>query len=506
MTLVSELTEAFQRVGAEFKSVRTAVAGKSDTGHTHPVADLDATGRTASNYLRGDGTWATPTNTTYTALTLAEAQTGTATTSRAITALVLKQAIWHYVTGGTASGLTAFGQSIVTAADASAARTLLGATVTGSALLMAADAAAGRTALGSTTVGNSVFTAPDAGTARSALGATATGSSLFTAANAAAALSAIGAEAAANKGAANGYAPLDATSKVPAANLPAYVDDVLEYANLAGFPATGTSGLIYIALDTNKVYRWSGSAYVEISASLALGTTSSTAKPGDWKPAAADITDATATGRALLTSATPAAGRTTLGATAVGANVFTAVDAPAARTAISAEAAFAAGTASQFLDGTKTWRSVAIGDVSGLQVGLDAKATKASGTSGTGQPWSEQAIVNDGALASGYNKLPGGISVDFPAILTAFSFRLEDVSATIGGTGNLQIDWYAGSATAAETTLLGTTLIAAGQHNVLTVLGTEVAVDANTIIRAKFTMGSTTVSGPVYIGVRGRWQ
>lgn len=69
--------------------------------------------------------------------------------------------------------------------------------------------------------------------------------------------------------------------KVPASQLPSYVDDVLEYANLAAFPGTGESGKIYVAQDTNKTYRWSGSAYVEISASLALGETSSSAYRGD---------------------------------------------------------------------------------------------------------------------------------------------------------------------------------------------------------------------------------
>jgi hypothetical protein len=59
------------------------------------------------------------------------------------------------------------------------------------------------------------------------------------------------------------------------------VDDVLEYNNLSSFPASGTSGIIYIAKDTNKTYRWSSSNYVEISASLALGETSSTAYAGD---------------------------------------------------------------------------------------------------------------------------------------------------------------------------------------------------------------------------------
>lgn len=78
---------------------------------------------------------------------------------------------------------------------------------------------------------------------------------------------------AAQKNAANGIAPLGADSKVPAAYLPSYVDDVLEYANTAGFPAIGETAKIYVALDTNKTYRWSGSAYVEISPSP--GTTDS---------------------------------------------------------------------------------------------------------------------------------------------------------------------------------------------------------------------------------------
>ena len=52
---------------------------------------------------------------------------------------------------------------------------------------------------------------------------------------------------------------------IDAARLPAYVDDVLEYANLSAFPAVGETGKIYIALDTNKAYRWSGSTYVYIT-------------------------------------------------------------------------------------------------------------------------------------------------------------------------------------------------------------------------------------------------
>lgn len=74
-------------------------------------------------------------------------------------------------------------------------------------------------------------------------------------------------------GTANGVATLDATGKVPTAQLPSYVDDVVEGANLAAFPGTGESGKIYVALDSNKAYRWSGTVYVEISA--APGSTDS---------------------------------------------------------------------------------------------------------------------------------------------------------------------------------------------------------------------------------------
>ena len=83
------------------------------------------------------------------------------------------------------------------------------------------------------------------------------------------------------KGANSGLAELDANGKVLTSQLPSYVDDVLEYSSKSAFPTTGESGKIYIATDTNLQYRWSGSAYAEISSSLALGETSSTAYRGD---------------------------------------------------------------------------------------------------------------------------------------------------------------------------------------------------------------------------------
>lgn len=72
---------------------------------------------------------------------------------------------------------------------------------------------------------------------------------------------------AAQKGVANGYAGLDSGGKVPASQLPSFVDDVLEFASFAALPVTGETGKIYVTLDTNRTYRWGGSAYAEISAS-----------------------------------------------------------------------------------------------------------------------------------------------------------------------------------------------------------------------------------------------
>lgn len=69
--------------------------------------------------------------------------------------------------------------------------------------------------------------------------------------------------------------------KVPSSQLPSFVDDVLEYATVSKFPTTGESGKIYVATSTNKTYRWSGSAYVEVAGGIALGETASTAYRGD---------------------------------------------------------------------------------------------------------------------------------------------------------------------------------------------------------------------------------
>lgn len=96
------------------------------------------------------------------------------------------------------------------------------------------------------------------------------------------------------KGAANGYAGLDGDGKVPSTQLPAYVDDVIEFASEAAMRATtGSSGKIYVTTDDHKTYRWTGSGFAEISASLVLGEASGTAYRGDRGKVAYDHTSST---------------------------------------------------------------------------------------------------------------------------------------------------------------------------------------------------------------------
>lgn len=111
----------------------------------------------------------------------------------------------------------------------------------------------------------------------------------------------------ANKNAVGGYAGLDGTGKIAAAQLPAYVDDVLDFANVAAFPTTGVAGVIYIADDTGLEYRWNTgtTAYIQIVKSpgttdaLAEGTsnlyfTSSRAQSAAAAPVATETTRAQA--------------------------------------------------------------------------------------------------------------------------------------------------------------------------------------------------------------------
>jgi len=115
--------------------------------------------------------------------------------------------------------------------------------------------------------------------------------------------------------------------KVPASQLPSFVDDVIEVANYAALPIPGATGVIYITLDTNKVYRWTGSVYVEI----ASGSTNLSYTPGisDGTVNSDTGTDATiplagVTNAGLFS----AAEKTKLAGIATGANVGVVPNAP----------------------------------------------------------------------------------------------------------------------------------------------------------------------------------
>lgn len=117
------------------------------------------------------------------------------------------------------------------------------------------------------------------------------------------------------KNVANGYAGLDATGLIPSTLLPSYVDDVLEFANLAAFPATGEAGKIYTAIDTARIYRWSGSVYTEISPSP--GSTDSVPEGGVnlyYTQARADARAAAALAARTITAGTGLTGGGTLAA------------------------------------------------------------------------------------------------------------------------------------------------------------------------------------------------
>ncbi|MBR3024316.1 MAG: hypothetical protein IKH71_07690 [Oscillospiraceae bacterium] len=190
----------------------------------------------------------------------------------------------------------------------------------------------------------------------------------------------VGAIASSAKGAASGVAELDSNGKVPTSQLPSYVDDVLEYSAKSSFPTTGETGKIYVDTSNNKTYRWSGSAYVEISPSLALGTTSSTAYRGDrGNTAYSHATDSsrltTATSSGLYKVASTSQGHIA-SLTAVEKADITALGIPAQDTTYSAATTSTAGLMSASdktkLNGIATGATANIGTVTQVKVGSTA--------------------------------------------------------------------------------------------------------------------------------------
>ena len=267
--------------------VTTAVSAKANAAHTHAVSDitslqglLDAKAPLASPALTGVPTAPT-------------AVAGTNTTQLATTAFVLSQIGASGASGtasltggsidGTAIGATTASTGKFTALNATTV-SLGGATpISGSSSALNIDYAGGpgqygitlqATTAGATTAinffnsaGTNVgsITQTDTGVTFNGTATAVPWSGVTSKPTTLAGYGITDAVAASTRGAANGVATLDASGLVPSSQLPSYVDDVLEYADLAGFPATGTTSKIYVAIDTNKIYRWSGSAYIEIS-------------------------------------------------------------------------------------------------------------------------------------------------------------------------------------------------------------------------------------------------
>lgn len=133
-------------------------------------------------------------------------------------------------------------------------------------------------------------------------------------------------------------------------------------------------------------------------------------------------------------------------------------------------------------------------------------AWEAQGVLGPGRPWSSELIVNNAALADGYNDGDGGVMADAPITLQAVLFRVGLAGQLVGGSGDLTMQWYVGDSFAAETTLLVTTTIAAGQQAALFPLVTPANLTANAVMRVKFTRNTTTVAGKCYVQWRGVYR
>lgn len=113
------------------------------------------------------------------------------------------------------------------------------------------------------------------------------------------------------------YAELNDDGVIPQHMLPSYVDDVLEYSSLSAMPRPGETGKIYVDLSNKKTYRWGGTEYAEISESIALGETSSTAYAGDKGKANREDLDA------ILTTGTKTVKKAESADTATTANTAT---------------------------------------------------------------------------------------------------------------------------------------------------------------------------------------
>lgn len=225
------------------------------------------------------------------------------------------------------------------------------------------------------------------------------------------------------------------------------------------------------------------------TSSLAIGTTGTTAKAGNYQPAAADISDSTATGRSVVTAASAAAARTAIGAGTA-----------------STKADVGLGSVDNTADASK-----AVLSATKLATARTINGVSFDGTSNITLPnertWAPEAVLASGTLATGYNDLPGGFSVEpgpnaTGVLLDAIWIRLGTIGATVATTSAI-FDVYAGTATT-QGSLITSITLAVGDNNQIATLGTAYALAANAVVRVNCsTAGGVTT--PIHCQLRGRY-
>jgi hypothetical protein len=289
---------------------------------------------------------------------------------------------------------------------------------------------------------------------------------------------------------------LDGNGKVLASQLPSFVDDVLEVANAAALPATGESGKIYVTIDNGKVFRWSGSQYIEISAySLPVATASVL---GGVKIGSGISIDGNGVISASAGYSLPAATTSTLGGVIVGTGLGVSSG------TVSVSYGTTSGTACQGNDSR----------LSDQRVPTDGSVTTAKIADGAvtaAKIASNQAVTFLNVTASAMIGGTGGVTANMGrlAVLGIGATTLFEVSSL----GVVTIGTWQGTAVGVGFGGTGATTASAARTNLGVAIGTDVAAASHTHSAADITsgtvatarLGSGTASASTFLRGDGTW-